>query len=148
VTFRKEEGSTATEEATLADKAACDAAVAALADRLGPAWERDQRQVRFNPVSLIFLVGAVAFGLGTWYCRDEATRIAAGGKAYTESDRGRWRLIHAVLVWVEGLIGPVGILIVGGLLTGLALFFFLAGFLIPSVRTTLRPRPPAEGAAS
>jgi hypothetical protein len=142
VTFRKEDGSTATEQATLADKPACDQAVAALADRLGPAWERTQRPVRFNPIALIFLAGCVGFAFLTWYCHSEAVQIAEGGKVNTKDDQGRWRALHGVLVWVEGLIGPLGILIVGGLLTGLALFFFLAGFLIPSVRTTLRPRPP------
>lgn len=138
VTFHQGDSATDSVTISLPDPAQRDELLGALAQRLGPGWERDDRQ-RSRFANIWWPLGAVVFcSVLTWWTYGEAQEIAAGHQL-KEPRRVKARIIMAILHWLEGQIGATGMLIAGGLLIAGCLLWLVAAVAVPPVRITIKP---------
>jgi hypothetical protein len=75
----------------------------------------------------------------TWVMYSEAEQIAAGRNLKPVGRTGKVKVASGIMHWIEGLIGPTGVLIVGGILMGLLVLVFLAYMMSPPVRIVIEP---------
>jgi hypothetical protein len=122
----------------LTDVASRDQLVDALAGRLGPRWQREEKTGSrlYNALWPAILTAAVV--LGTWFMYWEAQEIAAGRQLAVRG-HGKVQLISRVMHFVEGLIGATGVLILGGAVTLALLYWTCSCLVFPPRYFTLRP---------
>lgn len=126
-------------EISLGDAAQRDALVAALGKHLGPDWEyRRHRQNRFF-ASLWPLAASAVVTLVTLTMYHEVTRMADGHVA-TPGGFRRSRLIRMVMQWIEGILGPYGVLVVGGLIVASCVVWLIVTLAQPPLLFTLAKR--------
>jgi hypothetical protein len=139
IMFKKGEGKTDSVTVTLADCAKRDELLAALRDRLGPTWVCERQPVSRLSASL-WPLGVTAFvTLVSWFMYTEAQAIAAGRHLKPTGHDAKSKLASEVMHWVEGLIGATGVLILGGVLAGLAILWLVYAVARPRIRVTVRP---------
>lgn len=110
-------------EIEFADRTTRDEFADALVEYLGPGWARFERPMGRWGLGFWTLGPTVLAGLVTGFLWLEASAIAAG-RPPMNWGRGRLRLAAHLAHWLEGQLGPTGILIAGGVvvLVGLAIF--------------------------
>jgi hypothetical protein len=139
VTFKVGD-STESNAIQLATAAERDELFDALQSRLGPEWIRVRATSgRFSSAILPLLITAMA-GVVTWAMYHEASRIAAGEHLEALGKRAKDRAFSEVMHWVEGAIGEVGVLIVGGLVCVICAAWLLNSILWPTTSITIRPK--------
>jgi hypothetical protein len=138
ITFRQDDSEQASAEVALRDRYARDELFDALERQLGTGWERDEGQEsRFKPVFGL-LVGMGAIALVTWLAYDEALDVQAGKPL--RGPGGKGRLFRQVLRWLGELVGPTGVLAIGGVLAAVLFAVMLYGLVAPARLIILRPR--------
>jgi hypothetical protein len=135
----KKPGDAAESEKTIhcEDKHSRDEVIEALRDRLGPGWGRKVKEYTRLRASLEPLIVIVLFGFITWCF------YMAG--AHPESDSSgskvvRTNLLGAIFVWVYNLLGPWGVVTIGGLIVALGVAWLVARLIKPPLMHTLTPR--------
>jgi hypothetical protein len=144
VTYKTGGSKTKSEEIPLADGAAQEGLLGALADQLGPSWRRHRRTTSRWIVGGLFLVALACVAGGTWFFYTEAAEIAAGRQLDPRGVNAKQKAVSAISHWAEGLLGPTGVLIVGGVLLTICLLVFVAVMLYPWSRAVLEPVPTTE----
>jgi hypothetical protein len=104
----REDGKTTTATVQFASPGAREGFLGALLEQAGPGWNRREREGRrwFAAVWMLAVTAAVV-GM-TWFLHYEASQIAAGREPLLP-ERG------SITAAVIGVIGPTGVLIVGGI---------------------------------
>lgn len=123
---------------TLSDTGQRDQFLENLVQRLGPTWQREEKPGNRLYEAMwpaIFTTGAV---LLTWFMYGEAQEIAAG-RQLPVGGRAKTRLIGMVMHYVEGLIGTTGVLLLGGALTVLLLFWTCYSLVFTPMYFKVRP---------
>ena len=126
---------------TLADASRRDELIDVLAERLGPAWERERRPPARLKAGLWPLGATALLVFFTWVMYGEAQKIAAGQRPPAAGGPGRVRALRMVMRWLEGALGPTGVLAAGAVLVLLALTWLAWRVTRPTVTIALRPRP-------
>lgn len=110
-------------ELKFADRKQRDAFVAALAGALGPPFVVARRRVSRWVAGAWTLGPTIAVGIAFYLMSVEARQIAAG-QPPGNWGRGKLRLVALIAHWLEGALGPTGVLIAGAVLVviGLAIF--------------------------
>ena len=121
---------------TFKDASAMQTALAALARRLAPRFQRREVQYGALRASLAPLVTAAVIAALTYVSVMAATGLAAGEDA---DIRGRAQLVKRIFVWVIGLLGPTGVAIAGGLVVLGCLAWLVARVKQPPLMVTLSP---------
>jgi hypothetical protein len=131
ITFR-EDGETTTATVQFASPGAREGFLGALLEKAGPGWNRRERKVRRWLAALWMLIITAAVLCATWFLHYEASQLAAGRKPLLpERGSGRLRLIAVTTHWVESVIGPTGVLIVGGIALAVCAFLWLSALAYP-----------------
>jgi hypothetical protein len=141
VTYKQSESKADSVTITLADETKRNELLGVLTDYLGTDWQREERRASRLSQGLWPLGATAAVALLTWVMHGEALRIAAGEHLKTPNGSAKRRLVSYVMHWVEGLIGPTGILVLGGLLGAVCLGWFVLAVTRPPLQITIRPRP-------
>jgi hypothetical protein len=133
-----------TETIHFSDKEARSAAFHLIEKRLGVGFTsltESYTKIRAIYMPLMMLT---IFGFLTWVMHGAAADIAAGAEAEIS---GRHRGIKAIFYWVMDLIGPTGVLILGGLFIALAVMMLVQRFKTPPIITRLKegPQKPSRG---
>jgi hypothetical protein len=140
VAFKQGEGKSDSVDISLVDGSQRDEVLDALRVCLGSDWECERRREgRLSASGLPLFVTAVAAVL-TWEMYDEAQRITAGEHLKVVGGNARTKIFSFVMHWVEGHVGVTGVLILGGLLVTLGLWWLVYAVTHPSIRITVRPR--------
>ena len=121
----------------LKDGAVRDQAWEKLRRRLGPAFQFSDVQFGVVRAALAPLVTVAVFAFITWALYMAATGLAEGEDADTS---GRNAALKAVTVLVLDLLGPTGVVIVGGLITAIAVAWGVARIRKPPRMLTLKRR--------
>jgi hypothetical protein len=145
VSYHSETGQTEEVTVTFVDPGAREGLLGALSEQLGSTWQRSRRATRrwssgfwTALVAPLILIAAVAFF--TWLGYTEAQAIAAGMRpAEVKGGRGRIRWIRMILRDLEEGIGATGILLLGGFLMVLALWWLCYTLTHLPGRTVLEP---------
>jgi hypothetical protein len=129
----REDGKTTTATVQFASSGAREGFLGALLEQAGPAWKRHDRKVRRWSTALWMLAITAAVAGATWFFYFEASHIAAGRNPLLHEDRGsdKSRQVAAIAHWVERVIGPTGVLIVGGLALAVCAFFWFGALTYP-----------------
>jgi hypothetical protein len=138
VTYKLAEDKKLSVTINLVDGAQRDEFLDALMARLGPFWIRETRSVGRWKGILWPLGIAGLIGFFTWIMYQEAQRMAAGEQL--KVGRGRQKIIREVMHWVEGELGPDGVLIAGVVFGTLAILWFLIALVKPPMRVVVKPR--------
>lgn len=107
----------------------------AFLEQAGIGWSRrGARSTHRLGAMLVWLFVTALVGGATWLFYSEACLIAAGEKPLLSEERGsgRKRLFAVVTHWVEGLLGPIGVLIVGGIALAFCAFVWVGIIAYPS----------------
>jgi hypothetical protein len=147
VTYRSGGSTRATVDLTLAGAAKREELIGALIARLGPDWRRRRQPTSPWAASLGILTAVGLVALATWGCYREAVQIAAGKHLEPNGADRKRQLLSQIAHWVEGLIGPTGILVVGGVLVALGLLAVVCLLIYPPVRVVVEPSYTPEKAA-
>ena len=140
ITHKQGQSKTESIAVLLADEMKRDELLQALTAQLGPEWERQEKQIsRLRSAAWPLGLTAVAVFL-TWFMYDEAEQIAAGRQLKPAGGRANAKLISTILHWVEGLIGSIGVLILGGLLAALCVVWLVYAVANPVIHITVQPR--------
>lgn len=141
----EKEGKTKTLE--FADKTERNAAFQQIANHLGEGFTSlTERYSKIRAVYLpLFMLTVIGFI--TWLLHGTAAEIAAGAEA---DFHGRHKGIKALFFWILDLIGPVGVLIVGGLFLALGVMALIQRFKKPPIITRLKAgtQKPSRGIAT
>jgi hypothetical protein len=139
VHFRESPGAEPTEKTIFcADAGARDEIIAALRERLGPGWKR--KVVRYSrlrasvePLVVIGLFGFLTFCFYMAGAYPESDRSGGG----TRVVRTNW--VGLIFVWVYNLLGPWGVVAVGGVIVALGVAWLVARVIKPPLMLTLTP---------
>lgn len=134
--YHRQGSKTHTKNVTFKDASARDVALAALAPRLGPRFQR--REVQYGVVRAAFAPLLTAGGLAT--LTYVAVQAAAGLAAGDEVEiRGRARAQKRMFAWALELLGPTGVGILGGLVVLGCIAWLVARVKQPPLMITLAP---------
>jgi hypothetical protein len=131
----KAEKESKTKSLEFADKADRTEAFQLIENRLGDSFTSLTES--FSKLCAVYapLLTLTIFGFLTWLLHNTAAEIAAGAEAEVT---GRHRGIKALFLWILDLIGPIGVLIIGGLLMALAVMALVQRFKEPPIITKLK----------
>lgn len=138
VAFRTGASAQQSRVVAFADKAQRDEFAETLAGHLGPGWRHGRRPVSRLVVGSWTLAGTALVALLTWGLHAEASLIAAGKEPF-QWGKGKLKLPALVVHWVEGQLGPSGVLIAGGILIGIGLLLFAILMASPPVNVVVEP---------
>jgi hypothetical protein len=118
------------------DQESRDEIVKALRQRLGPDWERKVKEYTRLRASLepLIVIGLFGFLTFCFYMAGTHPESDSGGKTV----RTNW--IGAIFVWVYNLLGPWGVVCLGGLVIALGIAWLVARMIKPPLMLTLTPR--------
>jgi hypothetical protein len=138
ITYKKGKVTTDSVTVTLLDVSRRDDLLAALQDRLGPAWTCERRRVSRLSACRWPLGVTIGVVLLTWLMYGEAEALAAGRHPNVGGQKDVIRLLREAMLWVEGLIGSTGVLIVGGVLVSLSIGWLVYAVYRRPTRITVR----------
>jgi hypothetical protein len=120
-----------------ADHASRDEVLKAIRQRLGPGWKREVKEFNRLRASMEPLI-VIAFFSFVTFCFYMAGRGEDSGGSHTV--RTNW--IGLIFVWVYNLLGPWGVVSVGGLCIALGVAWLVARLIKPPLMCTISPRDP------
>jgi hypothetical protein len=120
-----------------ADERGRDEILRALRDRLGPDWERQVKEYTRLRASLEPLIVIGFFGFLT-FCFYMAGAHPEADKSGGKVVRTNW--LGAIFVWVYNVLGPWGVVSIGGLVVALGVAWLVARVIKPPLMLTLTPR--------
>jgi hypothetical protein len=114
----------------------------ALRERLGGGWkekvvEYSRLRATVEPLIVIAFFGFVTYCFYMAGAHPEDDKSSSGGKWV------RTNFIGAIFIWVYNLLGPWGVVSVGGLTIGLGVLWLVARVIKPPIMFTLAPARPA-----
>ena len=121
---------------TFKDAAARDTALAALARRLAPRFQKHEVQYGVIRAALVPLLTMAGFAAFTYVAVLAAAGIAAGEDV---DIHGRGRAQKRMFAWALELLGPTGVGIIGGLIVLACLAWLVARVKQPPLMVTLSP---------
>jgi hypothetical protein len=139
VTYKVSETQTETATFQLNNKKEWDELGGSLLGRFGPGWELKAAKHPAWRSALFPLGAAVWFALITWWMHYEASRIAAGEHLEAHGS-GRHKVVETVMLWVEGWIGPLGVLLVGAVIVLVCLGWLWYALANPGTHVALRSK--------
>jgi hypothetical protein len=112
-----------------------DAILKAIRNRLGLDWKREVKEYSRLRASMepLIVIGIFAF---VTFCFFMVGRGEDSGGSHTV--RTNW--IGLILIWVYNLVGPWGVVAIGGLFTALGIVWLVARLLKPPLMCTISPR--------
>jgi hypothetical protein len=118
------------------DERSRDEILKALRGRLGPGWVREVKEYTRLRASLEPLIVIGFFGFIT-FCFYMAGAHPETDKSGGKVVRTNW--LGAIFVWVYNLLGPWGVVCVGGLVIALGVAWLVARMIKPPLMLTLKP---------
>ncbi len=123
-----------------ADKESRDEIMKALRGRLGPNWKREVIEYSRLRASLEPLLIIGVFGFAT-FCFYMAGAHPEDDKSGGGTKTVRTNFIGVIFVWVYNLLGPIGVVVLGGSIVALGVAWLVARLLKPPIMLTLTPSP-------
>jgi hypothetical protein len=130
---------------TLADSTKREELMRALVERLGAGWQRHRKQKSRWSGGFWIILGLAFVAFITWVMYSEAEQIAAGRNPKLVGRTSKAKLASGIMHWIEGMIGPTGVLIIGGILMGLLVLGFVVYMSSPPVRIVIEPTRSRRG---